>query len=170
MKLEEEKKLKLITDEFTKAVQLFNQKDYKKAIEAFDQIVEKYKDSEYYSVLEIQTRSKVYRSISHSQLNPVRIKLSNDEDYLNEGIFNMNAGNIDRALELFHHLEKNKYNDPYLSYLLSIVYLKKEDTEMSLKYLKKCISKDDFFKVIAYNEPDFSPLFENENFLSMIEW
>ena len=169
MKLNEEKQLKQITDEFSKAVQIFNKKEYKKAIEMFDKIIEQFEDSEYYSVLEIQTRSKMYKNISNARVNPVRIKLTSDEDYLNEGIYNLNAGNLDRALELFSHLEKSKYKDPYLSYLFSLTYLKKEEIETSLGYLKKCIDKDDFYKVIAYNEPDFSTLFENEDFLSMIE-
>ena len=169
MKLNEEKQLKQITNEFTNAIQLFNKKEYKKAIECFDQIGTKYEDSEYYSVLEIQTRSKVYKNISEAQLHPVKIKINSEEDYLQEGIFSLNAGNLDKALELFNHLEENKYADPYLYYLTSIVYLKKEDVESALDYLKKSIDKDDFYKILAYNESDFSHLFENETFMSMIE-
>lgn len=164
MKLHEEKELKKITDEFTKGVELFTKKECKKALEIFDDIIEKYKDTEYYSIAEVQARSKVYKTICESRLNPVTLKLESDEDFLNQGILNLNSGNYDEALKLFLELEEKGYKDPYLTYLLSILYLKKEDEGKSLKYLKKCIKKDDYYKVIAYNEPDFSEIFDKEEF------
>ena len=77
--------------------------------------------------------------------------------------------NVMKSLEYFEHLRKNKYKDPYLYYLLSLNHLKKEEIEDSLKYLKMCVDKDEFYKVIAHNEPDFDPLFENDEFKAIIE-
>ena len=50
-----------------------------------------------------------------------------------------------------------------------MVYLKKGDTETCLMYLQKAIKTDGFFKIIAYNEPDFEPMFENDDFTRMVE-
>ena len=161
--------LKEVKEEYTKGMEAFAKREYSGALKLFDTIIDKYKDTEFFSVAEIQTRAKVYRNICHSQMNPVEIKLETDEDYLNEGVFSLNAGNYDRALELFNELENRKYKDLYLSYLLSIVYLKKDDIETCLKHLKKCIKKDNFFKIIAYNEPDFAKIFEEEEFRSIVE-
>ena len=36
-------------------------------------------------------------------------------------------------------------------------------------YLKKAIKSDEFFKVVAYNEPDFEHMFENDEFTAMVE-
>jgi tetratricopeptide (TPR) repeat protein len=169
MKLSEDKQLKEITGEYTKGMKVFAKREYAEALKLFDASIEKYKDTEFFSVSGIRTRVKVYRNICHSQLNPVEIKLETDEDYLNEGVFNLNAGNYDRALELLNELENRKYKDLYLDYLLSIVYLKKDDSETCLKHLKKCIKKDNFFKIIAYNEPDFAIMFDLDEFRSIVE-
>jgi tetratricopeptide (TPR) repeat protein len=169
MELSEEKELAKITKEFASAVQIFSKKDYEKAENAFDSIIERYKDSDFYSVLEIQARSNVYKKICHAQLHPIEIELTIGEDYLNEGIYHLNTGNFDRALELLSHLEKNGYKDSYVNYLLSIVYLKKEDIDSSLEYLKKAVNKDQYYKIIAHNEPDFDRLFENEEFTAIID-
>ena len=53
MELNEEKQLAAIVEEFSAVVQIFAKRNYEKAEKEFDAIIEKYKDSEYYSVLEI---------------------------------------------------------------------------------------------------------------------
>jgi tetratricopeptide (TPR) repeat protein len=169
MKLNEEKQLKKITDELTEAVVSFTQREYKAARDKFDVIIEEYKDSEYYSVLEIQTRSKVYKNICLAKLNPIKDELNSDEDYLYQGIFSLNAGDLDKALELFNHLKESSYDDPYLDYLITIAYLKNEQIPECIDSLKECIAKDDYYKIIAHNEPDFSTLFDNDEFLTLID-
>ena len=166
----EEKELKKISQEFNKALQTFHKKDFKTALELLTEIMKNYKDSEYDSVLEIQTQSKIYRSLADSRLHPQKVSLKTDEDFLNEGLYNLNAGQLDQALKYFLELsEKRKYSDPYIYYLISLAYIKQEDEEKALQYLKKCIDKDDYYKIIAHNEPDFEALSENSEFLAMIE-
>jgi predicted Zn-dependent protease len=169
MKLKEEKELQTITGEYEKALQLFHKKSYHKADAAFKQIIETYKDSEFYSVLEIQTRVKVHHAITQSQLHPATIKLETMQDYVWEGVFQLNAGNIDKALELFNHAEKENHKDAYLYFLMAAAYLKKEDTDNSMRYVEKCVKKDAAYKVIVYNEPDFEPLLQNQDFLDLVE-
>jgi len=169
MKLKEEKELQAIAEEYEKALQTFHKKSYAKAGEAFKKIIETYKDSEFYSVLEIQTRAKVFQSIALAQTHPVTIKLENAQDYVWEGVYQLNAGNIDKALELFLHAEKNNYRDAYLYYVMAATYLRKEDTANALRYVEKCLKKDEHYKVIAYNEPDFEPLLQNQDFLKLVE-
>lgn len=167
--MKEDELLQEITAEYTEGMKIFAKRDYVAALKAFDAIIEKYKDTEFFSVSEIQTRAKVYKNICYSHLNPETIKIESDEDYLNEGVFNLNAGHYNRAIELFTELENRKYKDLYLDYLFSIAYLKKGDTETSLKHLKKCIKKDNFFKIIAFNEPDFARVFDHDEFRSIVE-
>ena len=166
----EEKELKKISLEFNKALQDFHKMNFKSALDLLKEIIENYRDSEYDSVLEIQTQSKLYKNLADCRLHPQKIVLKTDEDFLNEGLYNLNAGQLDQALQHFLGLsEKRKYSDPYIYYLLSLVYMKQDDEEKALKYLEKCIAKDDYYKVIAHNEPDFESLSENSEFLSMIE-
>jgi len=169
MKLKEEKELKAITDEYEKALNHFHHKDSKKANDAFSRIVEGYKDSEFYSVLEIQTRSKTYLSIIQSRLNPVKVSLKKEEDYLWEGAYQLNAGNFERALQLFQHIEDKNPKDAHLFYLMALAFFKKDEPDNALKYLGKCVKADSFYKVIIYNEPDFEPLLQKEDFLAIVE-
>jgi len=169
MEFTEEKQLKSITKEFTKAVALFRERECQQAYELFNRISEEYKDSQYYSVIEIQGRSKFYKMLCETRLNPVKTDDWDDEDYLYDGIFQLNAGNLDKALERFKYLEEKKYHHPNLDYLLSLVHLKKGNTETCLTYLQMAIKSDEVFKTIAYNEPDFEPLFENDEFTEMVE-
>jgi outer membrane protein assembly factor BamD (BamD/ComL family) len=168
-KADEEKQLKVITDNFGKGIQAFNKKDISAAQEIFAKIVSDYEDSEYYSVLEVHARARVYHKLAESILHPVRVKLKEDLDYLNEGIFQLNAGDFESAQKMFSHLESKKYHDPYLQYLQAVLSVKKGEEEEAVQYLKKCIAKDEFFKILAYNEPDFSPLFEKDDFLALVE-
>ena len=169
MELSEEKQLKVITEEFTKGVALFRERECQKAFEIFNRIIEEYKDSQYYSVVEIQNRSMFYKMLCDARLNPIKTDDWNDEDYLYDGIFHLNAGNPDKALERFKYLEEKKYINSNLNYLLSLVHLKKGDNQTCLNYLKMAIKEDEFFKVVAYNEPDFEPMFDYDEFTAMVE-
>ena len=169
MKLKEEKELQIITEDYEKALRLFHKKSYHKADAAFKQIIETYKNSEFYSVLEIQTRVKVHHAITQAQLHPLTIKLKTMQDYVWEGVYQLNAGNTEKALELFSHAEKENHKDAYLYFLMASAYLKKEDTANSLRYVEKCLKKDAYYKVIVYNEPDFEPLLQNQDFLNLVE-
>lgn len=168
MELKEEKQLETIYNEFTEAMQIFSKRDYAKAVTAFEKIIEQYKNSEYYSVLEIQTRSKVYKNICDSQLNPLKSELETDDDFLNEGIYMLNAGRYDKALAHLEHLESKNFKHSYVNYLLSIVYLKKRDVHKSLEYLKKAVKEDHSFKIIAHNDPDYDELFDNDAFYAIV--
>jgi tetratricopeptide (TPR) repeat protein len=164
----EEKELKAIKNEFSKGVEAFKKQECRQAVETFDRIVDLYKDSEFHSVLGIQTRARAYGKICQSRANPQKVALEEDEDYLFDGIYQMNAGDLDTSLERFRYLDEKKYGDPYLQYLLALLYLKRADSENCLKYLQAAVEADQMYKVIAHNEPDFDPMFENEEFVSLI--
>jgi tetratricopeptide (TPR) repeat protein len=169
MELSEDKQLKIISEEFTKGVALFRAREYQQAFKIFNRISEEYKDSQYYSVLEIQSRSKFYQMLCQTRLNPVKTDDWDDEDYLYDGIFHLNAGTPDKALERFKYLEEKKFKNPNLDYLLSLVHLKKGDKQTCLTYLQKAIASDGYFKIIAYNEPDFESIFDHDEFAKLVE-
>ncbi len=169
MSLSEEKELKSINKEYAQAMEVFRKKEFKKAFELFDKIIEKYKDSESYGVQEYIGKSRVYYSVCDSKLNPIKIELTSDEDYLNEGIFNLNKGDFEKAIEYLTKVKNKKGKKAFVNYLLSIIYNKREDPEKSLDFLKKAIEEDDFYKILAYNESDFENLKENEDFLALVK-
>ncbi|MCP5046449.1 MAG: hypothetical protein GY940_04705 [bacterium] len=164
----EEKQLKRTVTEFSKGVEAFNKRDYKKADGVFDNLVKQNEQSGHYELQAIQARATVYKNICQSKLNPVTIELESDTDYLFDGIYQLNAGDLETAAERFEYLEKEKFDDPYLHYLMALLYLKKDEPETCLEHLGTAIAKDEFYQVIAHNEPDFGPMFENETFIELI--
>lgn len=169
MELHEEKELKSIITDFSKAVEAFKKRTYPQAQELFDKIIVENKTTHIDKVFEICASAKVYRNICEAQINPVKIELSGDEDYLYDGVYHLNAGHLDIALERFLYLEQKNYPDPYLNYLLAILYIKKKETDTSLNYLRKAIQKDSNYQIIAHNEVDFDSLSEHEAFISLVE-
>ncbi len=169
MKLKEEKELQAISEDYAKALQLFHKKNFAKAEEAFARLIEANKDSEFYSVLEIQTRAKVYQSIAHAQTHPLKVKLEGAQDHLWEGVFQLNSGDVARAQEHFAAAEKNNLRDAFLYFLMATACLRQEDTAGALRNVEKCLKKDAGYKVIVYNEPDFEPLLQNPDFLKLVE-
>jgi len=170
MEVREERELKELRETFARGVELFKQRQYKEALSVFAGIVQEYESSEFYSILEIEGRSKVYRKICDAKLNPVKLELNDDKDYLGDGIYQLNIGNLDKALERFNYLKEKNYRDPsYLNYLISLGYLKKGNAEACLNHLEQAIDQDEFYKIIAYNEPDFDSLFENQRYSTLTE-
>jgi len=169
MKLKEEKELQAIVDDYKKAIHTFRRREFKKADEMFTQIIDKYKNSEFDSVLEIQTRSKVYQSIAYAHLHPVKLTLKNNEDILWEGTYQLNAGNYEKALELLGKLEKANAKDGFLYFLMAQAYHQLGDIDSTLKYLKKCIKEDKHYRIVIFNEPIFESLQENAQFLAIVE-
>ncbi len=169
MELNEEKELGSITADFSKAVETFKQRTYPQAQTMFEQIIDQYKDSHFDRVLMVRNSSMVYRNICQSQINPVKIELTCDEDYLFDGIYFLNAGKLDKALERFHYLLEKEYADPYLYYLLAIIAIKKRETSHCISYLKKAIHKDPSYRIIAHNETNFDGLAEYDDFVSLVD-
>ena len=164
-----ENKLKKILAEFSQAVKWYQKNAPGKADEIFTRMAENYQDLEDDSVQEILIKAKSYQAIVQSKLNPVDIKLESDEDYINEGVFLLNSGNYDKSLEVLNQADKKTPKNPYIFYLMSMVYLKNDDRDKSLEYLGKAIELDEYYKILAYNESDFKPISEEEEFISLVE-
>jgi tetratricopeptide (TPR) repeat protein len=169
MEISEEKELKKAKEKFAKAVELFKKRSYQEALPGFESIINEYKDSQFYSILEIENRSNAYRKICEQQLDQRDIELNSHEDYLLNGIFNLNAGNLDEALERFEYLEKETYQEAYVKYLIALAKLKGGDKEEAFKFLEMAVKQDETYKIIAHNEPDFDPVFEDEAFTGIVE-
>lgn len=169
MELSEEKQLKQSEEEYAQGMVLFKERQYREAQVVFNRIIAEYKDSSYYSILEINGRAVLYSKLCEMKLNPVIIPIEDDEDYLFDGIYHLNARNLDKAMERFNYLEEKKYSDPFLVYLISLVHARKGNYNECLKYLKMAIDKDEFYKILAYNEPDYEYMFDNDAFTALVE-
>ncbi len=169
MKLKEDNQLNEISKKFSEAVKKFTKREFKEASADFEKIIDEYKDSEFYSVLEIQTKSKSYKNICDQRTLKKRAATEDEDDILNELLFYINIDDIDEAEKIVKKIETKKINSSYSIYLRSLLAFRQDDVEAGMGLLKKTIAKDNRYKIIANNEPDLQDLQENEEFLAIIE-
>lgn len=164
----EEKELKDITERFSNAVKTFTEKDFKSASALFKKIIEDYNNSEHFTVLEVMGRSQVYYKMAAAQLTPDNSQIGSPAEFMNEGVFQYNAGNHEKASELFTKIYAEDSDNPYLNYLLALTNYKLENTDASFDFLRKAVQLDDYYKIVAFNEPDFADLLDDENFVAVV--
>jgi len=169
MKLKEDSELIEITKKFSGAVKKFTAREYKEAAAEFENIIEEYKDSEFYSVLEIQTKSKSYKNMCDQKTSRNKAPAETEDDILNELLFYIHTEDYKEAEKVVKKLESRKVNSPYSVYLRALLSFRQNEIDEGLALLKKVISKDARYKIIANNEPDLHTLHENEEFLAIIE-
>ncbi len=169
MKLKEDNQLNEISKKFSEAIKKYTKKEYKEAAVDFGNIIEEYKDSEFYSVLEIQTKSKSYKNICDQRAKKKKIESDDEDEILNELLFSINIGDEKESEKIIKKLEEKKINSPYSIYLKALFAFSQEDIDAGLGLLKKAVAKDEKYKIIANNEPDLQDLQENEEFLTIIE-
>ncbi len=169
MKLKEDNQLGSISKQFSEAVKKFTKRDYKSASEDFNTIIKDYNDSEFYSVLEIQSRAKSYKNICDLKTSKKKASQESENDMFNELLFYINTEDQTEYEKILKKIETKKISSPYLDYLKSINAYKNGDEATTLSLLKKAIAKDEKFKIVAHNEPDLKELQENEEFLAIIE-
>ncbi|MEN8154723.1 MAG: hypothetical protein ABFR75_11955 [Acidobacteriota bacterium] len=169
MKLKEDSQLNEISKKFSDAVKKFTKREYKEASVDFGKIIDGYKESEFYSVLEIQARAISYKNICDQGAGKKKTASETEDDILNELLFYINIDDFKEAEKIIKKLETKKINSSYSIYLKALLAFRQEDIDTGLGLLTKAISKDDRYKIIANNEPDLQYLQENEEFLSIIE-
>jgi tetratricopeptide (TPR) repeat protein len=159
----------VIRKKYEQAIKAFTRKKFTESAEALNEIIDEHKNDKYDLAHQIISEAKIKLAIIESKLNPLKIELEGPEDMLSEGLFCLNSGNYETALDLFGKLLQQDFQKPYTLYLMSIASYKNENTDSTLKYLKDAIELDDYYKILAYNESDFGPLTENEEFIKLVE-
>lgn len=169
MEITEDKDLTRVKEVFTKGVKLFNDRQYKEAMAVFDDIIDGNGGSDSFAVVEILNRTKSLKIICDTQLSLHHLALKTVEDYLYDGIYNLNSGKLDEALDRFRYLQEQNHDPAYVNYLISLVHLKKGETEECFNALKKAIQLDPVYKIIAHNEADFDQLIESHEFAVLVD-
>ncbi len=148
---------------FQKAVQTYRKGDFARAAELFQKFVHKYDEEK-----EFVDRAQIYLKICENRLHPHQIKLKDFEDYYYYSVYLINRGDYKQALEYLKKANQKKPDEAKIYYLMADVYCLLGNTDECLKNLKKAIQLDDFFRILAQNERDFEPLWEDKKFKLII--
>lgn len=146
---------------YADAIREFRREKFEKAVDLFRAFAEKHAAER-----ELVDRARIYISIAEGRLKgkgePVALKTA--EDHYQYGIYKMNAGDHEEALKQLDKAAKLDPESGKVHYALADLACLMGQAEDSLEHLKKAIQIDKSFRVLAQNEIDFEPLWEDKKF------
>lgn len=149
---------------YSQAIKEFRKGDYEKATASFESLLEKYPE-EY----ELTDRAKVYLTICKRGPKKESISPKTLEDYLFYGQLKINQADYDGALKLLEKALEFRKDEGRIYYLMATAYVQSGRLDDSLEALKKAIQKDKTLAILAQNEPDFEPLWEDKRFKVLVK-
>jgi len=146
---------------YGEAMKEFRKGKFAKASELLRAFIEKYP-----SERELVDRGRIYLEISSEQEKEKKeaVQLKTFDDYYQYSIYKINKGDYEEALKLLEKALKMNPEEGKTYYLMAQALCLMGQTEASLENLKKAIQLDKFFRILAQNEVDFQPLWEDKKF------
>lgn len=146
---------------YGEAMKEFHKGKFTKAIETLRVFIEKYP-----SERELVDRAQIYLSISKEREKEKKetIPLKTFDDHYQYSVYKINNGNYEEALKLLEKALKMNPEEAKVYYLMANIYCLMGQTDLCLENLKKAIQMDKFFRILAQNEVDFQPLWEDKKF------
>lgn len=146
---------------YAEAIKEFRKQKYDKAAESLRGFVEKFS-----SERELADRARMYIAISEEKLREPKesVSLKTFDDYYQYGVYKTNAGEFEEAQKLLEKAEKMSPDEGRLHYALADLFCLMAQNEPALEHLKRAIQIDKFFRILAQNESDFEPLWDDKKF------
>ncbi len=113
---------------------------------------------------ELVERATVYLKIIEERSKKESISLKTSDDYFFYSVYKINSGDYDGALKLLEKALSLGHDEARVYYLMANAYVRQGKNEEALDFLKKAFQKDKFYRILAQNESDFEPLWEDKKF------
>ena len=146
---------------YSDAMKEFHKGRFEKASDLLRAVIEKHPAER-----EFTDRAKMYLSICEARLKETR-EVPNPktyEDFCHFGVYHMNLGHYEDAAKMLDKALKLKPEEAIAHYLSAGVLARTDKLEESFEALKKAVQIDKFYKILAQNEADFEPLWEDKKF------
>jgi len=144
-------------ESYTRALELVDQKKWKKAAEALEKIVEGSDNPQ------LVDRARQFLSVCLLRLEE---EPEEADPYL-RAVFEKNRGNLDQALDLCRQQGAEEKEERYAYLVASIQALAGEEDE-ALEHLTNAIRLEPKNRIHAYHDPDFKALHGREEFVHLI--
>ncbi|MGB7297581.1 MAG: tetratricopeptide repeat protein [Candidatus Aminicenantales bacterium] len=141
------------------AMKEFHKGNLEKAEELLRAFLEKH-DTE----KELVDRAKMYLQMTREKGKKEVISLKTFDDYMYYSIYKINSGAPEEALQLLEKALEMKGEEGRVFYLMADAYVQLGKTEEAMECLKKAFQKDRFYRILAQNEADFAPLWDDKKF------
>lgn len=160
-----QKRAKAALREYEQSLKLFYRHEYADAKKGFEAIL-----AEYGREVEMARRIHDYIRVCDQRLETKRSAPRDLEGLYNAGVFALNAGNYDRALQLLERAEKIEPKTDHVLYSLAAALAQKGEADLALEKLRAAVAINPagYHHVHARRDPDFASLQENEAFRQLV--
>lgn len=144
---------------FEQALRLFNRHEFVSAKSAFESLLSKFAEQ-----AEIVARVRTYLAICEHRLARTPSPPRNPDSLYNQGVFELNKGNTDEAIQLFEKALKVEPRADHVYYSLAAAHARLNDVTKALEALRRSIGIRPAHRSHARRDLDFASLRSNEDF------
>jgi predicted Zn-dependent protease len=146
---------------YSEALKEFRKGRFDKAAELLRGLIEKHAAER-----EFADRARTYLTICDQRLKePKEISAPKTlEDFCHHGVYRMNRGEYEDAQKMFEKAAKLDPESAVVSYLTAALLAATNKPDEAIESLRKAVQGDKFYKILAQNEADFEPLWEDKRF------
>jgi tetratricopeptide (TPR) repeat protein len=148
---------------FERAVKALGKKDFERAQELLDALIESYPEER-----DLLERARSYRAICQRGLEK-RPRPKTFEDFLNQGVYLLNRGEYKEALKALQHASEIHPKNEHVLYCLAAAQARTGDRSAALKALRSAIHANPANKAQARADADFDPLREDSDFVALVQ-
>jgi len=148
---------------FGLAMKEFHKGDMEKSIASLKAVIEKFPAER-----ELVDRARIYLAIAQKRPRRDAVSLKTFEDHFQYAVYKINQGDPAAALKILEKALEFKTEEGKVHYLMADASVIANDLEPALEYLRKAVQKDKVFAILAQNEPDFAPLWEDKKFRLLV--
>jgi tetratricopeptide (TPR) repeat protein len=113
---------------------------------------------------ELVDRARIYLDIIKEKGKKETVSLKTADDYFYYGVYKINSGAYEEAVKLLEKVLEMKGDEGKVFYLMADAYILQGKIDEALEFLKKAFQKDKFYKILAQNETDFEPIWDDKKF------
>lgn len=115
---------------------------------------------------EFADRARTYLAICEERLRETRELPTPKtfEDFCRHGVYRINRGDFEEAQKLLDKAAKLNPDDAVVPFLTAGLLTAQGKNDEALEALKKAIMADKSYKILAQNDADFEPLWDDKRF------
>ena len=152
---------------FEKALKLLHKRDYEKAAEQLDALMQDFPEER-----EVLERVRSYRALCTRALAEARksaFKPKGFEEIVKYGVYLHNRGEFQEALKFLRQAEELHPRNEHVQYCLAATAARAGDTPAALKALRTAIQASPANRALAKSDSDFDPIRSHPGFQAVKE-
>ncbi|MGH9453260.1 MAG: TPR end-of-group domain-containing protein [Terriglobia bacterium] len=146
---------------YENGIRLFQKESYEKAREVFEKLAAQ-------GPAEIADRARIHLQICDRKMNRTNSTLRSTEDYYLTGVTELNARNLDAALEHLTKALKMDSGRGEIRYALATVHALQGNADGALEHLKAAIEIRSQLRFQARQDGDFESLTSDPRYASLV--